>query len=439
MAKLNLTYTPKQTEVLFENQQARFKIIPKGRRFGITRATSHAFIEWCIDGVPSLLWVDTINGNIDRYFERYFTPALKQLSNVKWHWNQQKKILKIRNSFIDFRSADAPQSIEGFGYKKIFLNEAGIILKDDYLYSNSILPMMIDYEDSQLIAAGVPKGKFKKDGTQHKFYELWDKVEKKAPGYWGKSYSTYDNPILTVPMIQIIQDEISSKEVPQEIFAEFTESAGENPFCHGYDKSKHESIEAQFSPSRRLTISIDFNLNPFGVIFKHIWRDRIDHNWTVGEKAIENGSIPAMIDYIQNSRYRPSLSACMLTGDVGGDKRDLGQRDNASWFEQLRRGLGLSETQIVLSNNPTHSSSRADVNYVLINHPDYKINPKECPNLCRDMATVQCDAYGSIIKADRKVVSQRADFLDCERYAVHNAQRDFIRRHQNESRARIHK
>ena len=55
---------------------------------------------------------------------------------------------------------------------KIFLNEAGIILKNNYLYTNTILPMLMDYPDSQLIAAGVPKGKIKKDGTEHIFYTL---------------------------------------------------------------------------------------------------------------------------------------------------------------------------------------------------------------------------------------------------------------------------
>ena len=38
----------------------------------------------------------------------------------------------------DFRSVDRPENIEGFGYDKAFLNEAGIILRDEYLWYNAI-------------------------------------------------------------------------------------------------------------------------------------------------------------------------------------------------------------------------------------------------------------------------------------------------------------
>jgi hypothetical protein len=425
-----LSYTPAQLEIFFANPEAKFKIIPKGRRLGVTRGASHAFIEWAIEGVSPMLWVDTINGNIERYFERYFLPALRGLDKecVQWDWNQQKKILKINNSIIDFRSADAPESIEGFGYKKIFLNEAGIILKDDYLYSNAILPMMMDYPDSQLFAAGVPKGKVKKDGTKHKFYELWERAETNHVGYWGKKYSSYDNPILTKEDIAAIETEISDKEAAQEIHAEFTESEGTNPFAFNYSATKHESTEAVLSRDRQLFISIDFNLNPFAVNFAHHWRDSTgEHCHVVQERAIPNGSIPAMIDYIK-SQFGYWLPTCRLTGDAMGKAGQIGHQDRASLFKQLQYGLSLAPTQVVVSGNPTHAISRNDVNYFLLHFPDYKINPETCPETCRDFKRVQCNTYGEIIKANRKDLNQRADFIDCERYRVNSFWKEWIER-----------
>lgn len=217
------------------------------------------------------------------------------------------------------------------------------------------------------------------------------------------------------------------------------EPVGKSPFCHNYNPVKHESECAIFNPLRRLIISVDFNVNPFAVIFKHIWRDEYgEHNWTFDEGTIENGSIPKMIEFIQNARggrYQRCLSSCMLTGDLGGNRRDISQIDNASWFKQIMKGLNLSESQLKLTYNPFHKESNADVNEVLLYHADYKINPKECPNLCWDMRSVQADRYGAIIKANRSDTSQRADHLDAERYAVHNFMKEWIeQRQRNNSR-----
>src|SRR5690606_9457471 len=163
---LDLTYSEKQSELFFPESFPKYSIIPKGRRAGLTRGAAHAFIEYGLDAnLPYFpkdnlyfLWGDTVSTNIDRYFERYFQPALKQLPSGIWQWKKVDKILKIGRLTIDFRSADRPENWEGFGYHLIFLNEAGIILEDDYLYDNAVLPMLIDFPNAKLIAAGVPKG-----------------------------------------------------------------------------------------------------------------------------------------------------------------------------------------------------------------------------------------------------------------------------------------
>lgn len=424
--RLHLKYTPAQLEILFQNEQAKFKVITKGRRFGATKGFANGFIEWAFDGITPLLWVDTINGNIERYYERYFLPELKKIPSNWYKWDVQKKVLKIKDSIIDFRSADAPESIEGFGYKKIFLNEAGIILKNNYLYSNAILPMLMDYPDSQLIAAGVPKGKYKKDGSKHKFYELWENAENGTFGYWGKSYSSYDNPLLRPEDIKQIIDEVSPAEADQEIFGRFIEISGNNPFAHQYNKLIHESTSAVLSRDKTLTISIDFNLDPFAVTFHHIWRDLTgEHHHIVMEKAIPNGSMDAMINFIKDN-FSYWLPACRVTGDSNGNNRNLAMSDQRSFFTSLQYGLNLNKNQITVPHDPTHATSRNDVNYYLTHHPDFKINPHTCPETCKDMSRVQVDAHGSIIKADRTNASQRADFLDTVRYAINTFQKQWI-------------
>lgn len=427
---LDITYTQPQLQIYFENSDCKYLIVPKGRRFGTTKGAANAFIEYSIDNITPLLWVDTINGNIDRYFDRYFYPILKQLPKDKWNFNRQKRELKIYNSIIDFRSADSPESIEGFGYKKIFLNEAGIILKNDYLYSNAILPMLLDFSDSQLIASGVPKGKFLKSGEKHKFFELFERCINNEDGYRLLQFTSYDNPLIKKEDIDNLAASMSNTEYEQEILGLFVEYQGENPFAHTWNDEKHTSNEPSYDPKKQLIISVDFNLNPFAVHFNHIWRDeKGDHDHTFDEAEIANGSIPAMADLII-SRYKNSLPNCLLTGDAMGNRGDISQRDNASLYLQLKRLLGLTESQIRVSNNPTHENSRADVNYYLFHHPDFKIHKTKCQNTIRDFKSVQCDSFGSILKRDRKNINQRADYLDTQRYRIHNICYKWIDYHQ---------
>ena len=427
MAVLDLSYFPCQFEIFF-NSKKKFTIVPKGRRLGVTKGAANAYIEFMLDRVSPLLWVDTINGNIERYFDRYFLPELRQLDPKMWSFNRQKKELRILDSICDMRSADAPESLEGFGYKKIFLNEAGIILKDSYLYSNSILPMLLDFPDSQLIAAGVPKGKFTKDGSKHKFYELYENCLEGKEGYELKQFTTYDNPLIGREEIDSLILSMTDQEYHQEILGKFVDFSGTNPFAHQYNPAKHESINAVFDPNKQLLIKIDFNLNPFAVTFSHYWRDSIEHFHTFDEASISMGSIPAMIDLIQ-LKYGPHLSNCIITGDSMGRRGDISQRDNASHYEQLRKGLQLTSKQLWLPNYPIHENSRADVNFVLCHFPDYKINPETCPNLSRDLKNVQCDAFGDIIKRNRSDLNQRADFFDTERYGINTFLRKWIDNH----------
>ncbi|MDZ7763210.1 MAG: hypothetical protein U5K00_02120 [Melioribacteraceae bacterium] len=98
--------------------------------------------------------------------------------------------LKILNSICDFRSADKPENLEGFGYKLIILNEAGIILRNKNLWLESIYPMTLDYKDSKVFIGGTPKGKYHKN-EKHLFYELYHKNNEAWKSY---NFSTYDNP-----------------------------------------------------------------------------------------------------------------------------------------------------------------------------------------------------------------------------------------------------
>lgn len=217
---LGIKYSDAQDVAFFGNVDAKFKVYPKGRRAGFTQGAAQAFIEWMIEGISPLLWGDTIHANIDRYVDRYFVPILRQLPPTNWGWSQQRKLLRVNDSVCDFRSADKPENWEGFAYQKIFLNEAGIILKDRSLYENTVLPMLIDFPHTQLIAAGTPKG------ASGVFFELWNRAKERPDRYHAQTFSTFCNPFLSKNDLAELIEEMPQSVYRQEILGEFVDPAG---------------------------------------------------------------------------------------------------------------------------------------------------------------------------------------------------------------------
>lgn len=221
---LRLDYSAAQAAMFFDDAaHGRFRFYPKGRRLGATRGAAHACIEWCLDGM-AVLWGDTTHANIGRYVRRYFLPVLKR-NGVPFRWNSQNGELQVgdQGGFVDFRSADRPENWEGFGYHRIFLNEAGIILDDRYLYDNAVLPMLMDFPESQLIAAGTPK---LRQGKGRLFAELCARAARGVAGFFTRTFTSYDNPFLRRSAVDALARELPEAERQQEIFGKFVESEG---------------------------------------------------------------------------------------------------------------------------------------------------------------------------------------------------------------------
>lgn len=215
---------------IFLGKGARFKIVAKGRRFGFTRGLA-MFVILKMIAYPgiSVLWVDTIYSNIERYFDRYFRPELKRLSLKMWNYNRNKSELKIQvdnkgtTSVLDLRSADRPENLEGFGYHLIIINEAGIVLKNRNLWQESILPMTLDYK-AEVIIGGTPKGKKTKNNEKHLFFDLFEKGLNDTTGrYKSYNFSSYDNPLIDPVEIDEMVKETSAHLRDQEVFGKFVD------------------------------------------------------------------------------------------------------------------------------------------------------------------------------------------------------------------------
>jgi len=286
--ELEMTYHPNQEKILFESD-ARFKVIAKGRRFGLTKGFANYIIEEMLDGVTPVLWVDTVYGNIERYVERYFIPVLKSLPKGLWKYRTNRNDLKIGNSVCDFRSADNPENIEGFGYALIVINEAGIVLKNRNLWSESILPMILDHKAKVLIG-GTPKGKrVKKSKEKHLFYELFERSKNEWESF---VFTSYDNPLLDPVEIDELVKEISPVLRDQEIFGKFVdaETAGiiKNEWWQYYDDEnelykqrilkKVQSWDTAFKKNQENDYSVctTWLVTPSAYYLIDMWRGRVE-------------------------------------------------------------------------------------------------------------------------------------------------------------------
>jgi len=227
MAALTLDYYPAQLAYWY-GTQGRYRLMPKGRRVGFTHSAANYIIETALEGnAKPLLWVDTVYTNIDRYVERYFLPSLSKLPRHMWDWRAQKKELRICGQLLDLRSADRPDNIEGFGYKDIIVNEAGIVLKGDKgrsLWYNTLLPMTMDFEDCVIRAGGTPKGKKDKAGKAALYYELCCKAERMEPGFDLVRVQTDGNPFLNEAAVQDVKNDLPEGQVrDQEFYGRFVE------------------------------------------------------------------------------------------------------------------------------------------------------------------------------------------------------------------------
>jgi len=405
-------------QFLLDNRK-RFNVLKCGRRFGKT--------ELCQELLAEIIEQGSIVA--------YFAPTYKDLYEV---WNETKKVFHdiiegkdesvkqmrmIGGAKIDFWSMDDPDSGRGRKYHRAIMDECEKAPKFQTAWEGTIRPTLTDYKGDAYFLSTPKFG--------DTYFKKIAKFNLTKPDWATFVYTTYDNPYIDkdeVEQARLLLDEATFR---CEYLAEDLDGKAVNPFAHQFDPVYHVSTKAIFIPQKKIIISIDFNLNPFAVTFSHFWEDRDGvHDWQFDEAAIANGSVPAMIDLIKE-RYGQWRHNFEITGDHMGQRGDISQRDNASLYDQIQRGLGLGSSQMKVYPNPTHENSRNDTNLVLFKSKgkhEFIIHPIKCEGTVYDFRYVQCDAYGQILKRDRKDLTQRADFLDTVRYKINAKWKDYLKR-----------
>jgi predicted phage terminase large subunit-like protein len=324
-APLQFNWASNDQREIFCRPKTRYTVAATGRRWGKTRGAMLGMIRRMLSQSElKALWVDTTQGNLDRYVERYALPQLNKLLPNLWSWVSQKKLLKFANgSYCDFRSAERPENIEGFGYGLGILNEAGIILNDRNLWQTSIRPMLMDYK-ADVFIIGTPKGKHDKTGGDHLFWEMWrwgDSERDTHPDWTSINRTSYDNPLLPADEIRAMEADIPEVLRQQEVYGRFIDIAAES-LCQERWFNYVESAPVRgWAGTMRRVLSIDTafkkgdqNDYSAGVALTQTW----DGQWYVEDAWEERLDFPELIARVQKAYDKEGYDLIIIEDKASG-------------------------------------------------------------------------------------------------------------------------
>ncbi len=416
VSTLNFNYTAAQEEVFFNTTGVRFVVVTKGRRVGFTRGAAQALIELALSSThpQKFLWGETIFSNVLRYYELYFLPYLQLLPESVWEWRTRLMQLKIHKTIIDFRSADNPEMWEGFGYHLIYLNEAGIILKNANLYKKTVLPMLMDFKGSKLIAAGVPKGKKIANNITHPFFELWQNAEKN-PMYKRFKFSSYHNPYLNKSDIDDLASALDEQTRLQEIYGEFIDST-DSPYLYAFKETEHTTAPIQPDVSKPVWFAFDFNIEPNSCIVGQ----QLNHkSGIVFDEISVKGSTEEVCNVLL-AKYNDWIKRGLVfvTGDATGKNRNAMSGELTNYLI-IKRKLNLRDYNLKVR----HTNLELKASRVLCNSILHKLNIKlttNCESTITDLQVAGVDGNGDLVK------DSGLHKFDCFRYILESWFPDYL-------------
>lgn len=423
-----LEFSPKQEELFFpEHHFPKYNIVPKGRRAGVTRGASKAIIRYGLDenlwflpkGPIDILWGDTVQSNISNYYEKYFFPELMQIPPNLWKWRAQEHILKVGRATVVFKSAERTENWEGFGYHIIFLNEAGIILEDDYLFNNAVLPMLGDFKESRIIAAGTPKGKRTKNGI-HKFYDLYLKGLKDPERYRIMEFTYRNNPFITREEIALLSLDMDEHTRLQEIEGKFVDLT-EKKFLYAFKEDKHVIKSYKPHPHLPLLFSFDFNKDPMTCLIGQ--QVDIKTCYIFDEMIMKSGSTPEICEMLLGKYskwiYNDQVD---VTGDATGRNRSALTKGNLNHYRIIKDALNLTDDNILVpKQNLALKDSRILNNSVLQNANVFIT--EDCRQTINDLHSANVGEEGELIKSQ----AIGLHLFDGFRYFIHALFKYFIK------------
>lgn len=206
-------FHPAQTEI-WKNRK-RYNTLACGRRFGKTFFVTRLLCETAIDGMPAGYFAPSY-----KLLREVFEECRKRLAPIISSANLSDKVIRlITGGHIDFWTLEDPDAGRSRKYKRVIIDEAGLVRNLGEVYNAAIRATLTDLV-GDLWLCGTPKGK----GFFYTAYTNGQDPEKVNWASWQKP--TRLNPFLPASEIEEARQEMPDRLFRQEYEAEFLDDAG---------------------------------------------------------------------------------------------------------------------------------------------------------------------------------------------------------------------
>lgn len=269
---------------------ARFKVAMCGRRFGKSVLMETELIEPALDGWPVGYFAPNY-----KYSSPTFDSIRRTLSPIIESSNKNEGVIHlITGGSIEVWTLENKDAGRSRKYKRVAVDEAGLVRDLWDIWNNAIRPTLADYQGDALIG-GTPKGR----GDFHKMYLRGE--DDGYPDWAAFRFGTIHNPAIPATEIEDARRELPEAAFRQEFEGIPSDDAG-NPF--GADNVR--ACIGPLSPSAAVVYGVDIaRANDYTVIIGLDEQRRVCHferwhapSWAVVEQKLRDtvGSTPALID-----------------------------------------------------------------------------------------------------------------------------------------------
>jgi hypothetical protein len=207
--------TPHIGQRIVKKEAKRFNVVDCGRRFGKTTLG----LDRCAD--PAIL----------AYPVGWFSPTYKMLSEV---WRdavrlfapitirrsvQERRIEFITGGLLEFWSLDNSDAARGRKYKRIIVDEAGMIKNLMDAWNFVLRPTLVDYTGDAFFLS-TPKG-------LNGFWQMWQwGQDASQPEWMSWKMPTLTNPLIPASEVEAMRLSMPERVFEQEILGNFIDSSG---------------------------------------------------------------------------------------------------------------------------------------------------------------------------------------------------------------------
>lgn len=200
-------------------RKARFVVTMCGRRWGKTVDGGDWIVDGALDGEPCGWFAPTY-----KYLIEVWDDMAARLRPVARNINKTEKRIELHGGgLIEFWTLDDPDAGRSRKYKRIVVDEAGLVRNLKQAWQTALRPTLVDYRGAAWFY-GTPKGR------SHDFSTLYAYAETDTDGEWlAHRAPTRENP--HIPADEI---EAAKRELPEGAFLQEFEGVpaddGGNPF-----------------------------------------------------------------------------------------------------------------------------------------------------------------------------------------------------------------